>query len=90
MGVTDVQDSIAMLFLSLAPAEWTSDRFSLLWGGKMQCWVLSHKRLTLWEGWALLDEKLWRLFVQTLWFWVGLLRAQTTLSVFASPGLGCL
>lgn len=45
---------------------------------------------TLWEGWAVSYEKLWRLFVQTLWFWVELLRTQTTLSVFPSPRLGCL
>lgn len=45
---------------------------------------------TLWEGWAVSCETLWRLFVQTLWFWGGLLRTLTTLSVFGSAGLGYL
>lgn len=33
-------------------------------------------------------ERLWGLFVHTLWLWLGMLRTQTTLFVFASPGLG--
>lgn len=44
--LTDVQDSSATMLLSVVPAEWVSDRFSLLCGGKTQCWALSHKKLS--------------------------------------------